>query len=128
MAPYHGKTSKAFWNTAEITQVTGWTCNLRCSTADSTARHDTNTGRTRMSGFNGGTATVTTKLYGDNLPLAGASAVLELLRDTTNASKGYKGTATCTGASPSHSKDGVAETTYEFAWDGEVTCTTTEGA
>ena len=127
MAPYHGKKSSAFWDTTEITQVTGWTCNLTCSTADSTSRHDTVWGRTRKAGYIGGTATVTAKLYGDNLPQQGATAVLELLRDLTDASKGYKGTATCTGASPSLDKDGIGEVTYEFQWDSTVIATVTEG-
>ncbi len=127
-APYHGKTSNAFWDTTAIPGVTGWSVALHCTTADSTSRHATETGRTREIGYKGGTATVTCKTGSDFLPLAGASAVLELLRDTTDASKGYEGTATCTGASASHGHSDVAETTYTFQWDGTVTCTVTEGS
>ena len=126
-APYHGKTSSAWWITTKITQVTGWTCSLTCSTADSTARSADTFGRTRKPGYIGGTATVTAKLYGDSLPQQGATADLQLLRGLTNAEKGYQGTATCTGASPSLDRDGIGEVTYEFQWNGTVSATTTLG-
>lgn len=128
-APYHGKACNAFWGDSAISQITGWVCNLRCPTADSTSRADTYHGRTRMSGAVGGTATVTAKLFGDFMPIAGSAArTLELLRDTTNASLGYEGTATCTAANASHNKDGIAEMTYEFAWSSTITTTITKGS
>ena len=127
MAPYHGKKSSAFWDTAAISTVTGWTCNMTCPAADGTSRHDSAWGRVRWPGEIGGTATVTAKLSGDNLPQQGATAVLELLRTLTDSAKGYAGTATCTGASPSVDKDSVDVVAYEFQWDSTVSATVSEG-
>lgn len=129
MAVYHGKTSNAFWGESALSNVTGWTCTLHCTTADSTARHASNTGRTREAGYKGGTATVTAKLEGDFAAKTGsASRTLELLRTATNTDLGYEGTATCTGASASVGKDDIEEVTYTFQWDGAVTTTITKGS
>lgn len=126
-APYHGKTSNAFWQTSAISNVTGWSTALHCTTADSTVRHASNTGRTRVSGYEGGTATVTGKAEDDFWPLKGASGTLELLRTTTNSALGYKGTATVTGTAISHSHTDISEATYTFQWDDTITCTITKG-
>ncbi len=125
--PYHGKTSNVFWATSAISNITGWSVSLTCSTADSTSRHASNTGRTREAGYSGGTATATGKVSGDLWPLKGATGTLELLRTGTNTDLGYKGTATVTGASISHGHTDVAEATYTFQWDDTVTCTVTKG-
>jgi len=124
---YHGKACNAYWNTAALTQVTGWTATLAVGTGDSTSRHDSNTGRTRIGGIPGGTATVTCILSGDVEIAEGASAVLELLRDATDASKGYKGTATCTGVEIGVDVRGVEVVTYSFQFSGTITGTVTEG-
>ena len=125
-AIYHGKTSKAFWNTVEITQITEWSCTVTQQTVDATVMATT-TGRTRAVGFKGGTASVTTLLGGDNVIDEGAEAVLELLRDATDASKGYEGTAICTGVEDGVDMNGVETITYNFTFSGAVTCTVTEG-
>ncbi len=118
---FHGKVANANWDSTDIDQVVSWSCTMNCATADSTSRHDSNSGRTRLAGFKSGTATVTAKANGDFLPTAGAaSAVLILERTTTTGDKGFKGTATCIGSSQTVSSADVDETTYEFEWNGTV--------
>ena len=124
---YHGKQIAAWFATVAFTNLVSWTASLNADTADSTAAHATNTGRTRELGFKGGTATVTCKTGGDTQVAIGASGTLELSRDGTNASKGYVGTAKCTGYSPGADKNGVETITYNFVFSGEITGTVTEG-
>ncbi len=126
-AVYHGKGSSAYWSTTLINQIIEWSANLIRDTADSTAMHASNTGRTREAGFAGGTATVTAYLEGDNAIDEGAEAVLELLRIATNAGKGYKGTAICTGVEDGVDMNGVETVTYSFMFSSTVTSTVTEG-
>ena len=124
---YHGKTASAYWNTAALTSVTGWSCTLNADVAETTAMTATNFGKTREVGFNSGTASVTCLLTGDYEVDEGASYVLELLRGAATALGGYAGTATCIGVTPGANKDGVETVTYNFEWDGAVSNTVTEG-
>ncbi len=126
-AIYHGKSSKAFWNTVEITQITGWTATLTRDMADATVMAAATTGKTRAAGFVSGTASVTCYLGGDNAIDEGAEAVLELLRDATDASKGYAGTAICTGVEDGADMNGVETVTYNFQFSGAVSATVTAG-
>ena len=125
---YHGKSSLAYWNTSALVSVTDWSCTLTADTAETTAMAAGNYGKTRLAGFNSGTASVTCLATGDSEVGEGDSHVLELLRGAANALGGYAGTATCTGWSFSEDKDGVATITYNFMWDGEVINTVTEGS
>jgi len=125
---YDAKAIEAYWGVAKFTSLRGWSSSLTADTADSTVA-GAGSGRTKEVGFLGGTATVTC-LFNDTdemLASKGAVAVLELLRDATNASKGYKGPAVCTDVSIGQDKDGHAEVTYSFLWSDTVTATVTKG-
>lgn len=125
---YHGKKCAAWFNGVAFTNLIGWTSSLTCGTADSTAAHTSNTGRTREAGFKGGTATVTCKASGDAQVNEGDENTLELSRDGTNASKGYAGNAICTGFEHGTDANDVETITYSFLWDDTVTGTITEGS
>jgi len=116
---YHGKTCNATWD-SEIAAVLGWSVTVECSTAESTARHDTKTGRTREVGTYRASATVTARANGDFSPAAGDSSTLVLERGVATANKGYKGTATCTGATRTVTKDDVDAVEYSFTFNGTV--------
>ncbi len=121
-ALFHGKLANAEWDSTDIAQVVSWSFTATSATADSTVRHDTSSGRTRLAGLNAATATVTAKATGDFLPAAGAaSAVLILERSTTGGDLGFIGSATCVGATQTVGVDGVDEVTYEFQYTGAVT-------
>ena len=125
--PYSGVIGLAYWESVAFTTCTSWTCTLECQTAETTAKSTSTTGRTRAAGLKGGSATVTCVGSGDLIIEKGATGTLELLRDGTNASKGYTGEAVCTGTETTTGKDNVERTVYSFVWDGEVSGTVTEG-
>ncbi len=126
--PYQGKQIAAWWGAAAFTNVTGWSYTLNAATSDSTAAHDTNTGRTREVGFTGGTATVTCKTSGTAQATIGETAVLELLRGLTNAEKGlYAAVAICTGIEPSADLTETELITYTFQLSGAITGVVTKG-
>jgi len=126
-AKYHGRKSEAYWDTVKLEQVTEWSVVLNLATVDASVMHATKTGKSRAAGFKGGTASVNCYLEGDNAIDEGTKAVLELLRDGTNASKGYKGTAICTSVEDGAEIDGVETVTYNFQFNGEITNVVTEG-
>lgn len=125
-AIYHGKTSKVWWGADEITQLLEWSVTVGMDVVDATVMATT-TGKTRAAGFKHGTATVTAYLSGDNVIDEGAEEVLELLRDDTDASKGYAGTAICTGVEDGVDMNGVETVTYSFQFSGDISATITKG-
>ena len=144
-ANYHGKTSSAWWGLdtndtvaalAELTNVTGWSVTLTATTAESTAMHATNTGKTRELGYKGATATVTCHLPGDVEIDEGQLGALELMRTATNADGGYalgvvgasgRG-CICTGVDLGVDKDGIETVTYSFTATKAVINTCTKGS
>lgn len=144
-ANYHGKTSSAWWgldtnNTVaaltQIANVTGWSVTMTATTAESTAMHASNTGKTRELGFKGATATVTAHLAGDVAIDEGQLGALELMRTALNADKGYALGVTgaagrgciCTGVAIGVDKDGIETVTYSFTATIAVINTCTKGS
>ncbi len=130
-ASYHGRTIKAFWNTAEITNITEWSYTIAADVAESTAAHPTAHGKEREVGFLSATATITCRVIGDNqIDEGDGPLVLELLRNTTNAAKGFQGTAICTGVAVSMDINDIENVTYSFRFTNDTTPnnTVTEGS
>jgi hypothetical protein len=147
MASYHGKNSTAFFHLTggnadgstgyvEFVNIRSWTCTLTAATADTTGMGAN--GRTQVAGLIGGTASVEcgydNATYvqldeSDNAVYTANSTgiQLQLLRDATDASKGYMGGVICTGVNVSQSIDDIPIITYNFQWTGTVTSTTTAG-
>lgn len=143
MASFHGKHAKAFFSInggtsfTEFTNVRSWTCTLNAETADTTGMAAT-TGRTRVPGVNNGTCSIEC-VYDDasyvqvdesdnDIYVASTSGIaIELLRDATDASKGYAGGAQCTGVEVGTSIDGTPIITYNFEWVSTVSATVTSG-
>lgn len=145
-ANYHGKTASAWWGLdtagtvaalAQLDNVIEWNVSLAGGSAESSVMHATQRGKTREPGFKGGTATVICNLpSGDTVISEGDEGSLELLRDLTNASKGYafgvagaagKG-AICTGVDLGVDKDGIETVTYTFQSTGAISSTVTKGS
>jgi len=141
-AIFHGKAGQVWFKLAagaltQMTAVRSWSSTLNVSVADTTAMAAT-TGRTRVVGIKSGTATVEAVYDGTKYVQLDESdnAVwvedttgieLQLLRDATDASKGYKGGAMCTGVSVGVAIDGTPIITYNFTWYGTVTSTVDAG-
>ncbi len=129
---YHGRSSWATFKASggafvALVNVIEWSYTLTCATAESTATHASNTGKTREAGFTGGIATVTCHLAGDAAIDEGAVGQLQLLRDATDASKGLFGGVLCIGVDVGVDKDGIETITYTFQLTGILTGTVTEG-
>lgn len=147
MAAYHGKTAKAFFHLTggnadgstgyvQFTKIRSWTCTLTAGLADTTGMSAN--GRTQAAGIIGGTASVTCVYDGtkyleidesDNAAyVANTSGIqLQLLRDATDASKGYMGGVILTSVAVDQSIDDTPIITYNFQWTGVVSATTTAG-
>ena len=128
---YHGKHIDAYWNSVAFTNLQEWTYTINVETAESTSAVTYGAmtyGKTRDTGFKGGTASVTCLVAGDLQAREGEEYTLELLRTGANAAKGIEGTAICTGASVSTSKSDEETVTYSFVFNGEITGTVTEGS
>jgi len=136
---FHGKTASAWFQSGgpggqvAITGVRSWSCTLNVSVADASAMAAT-TGRTRVVGIKSGTITIEAVYDGtkyvqldesDNAAFVDDTTGIEiqLLRDATNASLGYKGAAMCTGVSVGVAIDGTPIITYNFTWIGTVGAT-----
>lgn len=134
-ANYHGKTCSAEWKIAAgafapLTNTIGWSITLTAGTAESTAMHATNLGKTREVGFKGGTATITCYLPGDVEIDEGDVGAIELLRGATNAEGGFASAvlgALCVGVDITTNKNGIEEVTYSFQLTGAVSATVTQG-
>ncbi|RKY06705.1 MAG: hypothetical protein DRP56_06945 [Planctomycetota bacterium] len=120
---FHGKTCNADFNGA-ITDVREWSISLSCPTANTTAAHATNKGRTRLAGVNGATASLVTLASGDFQCAVGDSQTLALHRTATAADGYYDGTAICTGAEEGVNRDGEEIVTYTFLYTDTVTLET----
>lgn len=126
--PYHGKFSQAYWGSDAFTGLTGWSYSLEADTADSTAASSSNHGRTRLAGFNRGTASVTTILTSAIAVVeTDAQATLELLRTSLNADKGMAATAQFTGHEVGVDKNDVETITYNFRLASSASSTVTKG-
>lgn len=120
---FHGKTMKAEYGVtpSEFTSIREWSITLIASTADTTAAHATNTGRTRLPGVFGATATVTTVALSSGPEVdEGVSGALNLARTQTLGDGEYQGTAICTLHETSVDRNGVELITYSFIYTGEV--------
>ncbi|KKL61389.1 hypothetical protein LCGC14_2195820 [marine sediment metagenome] len=137
-ANYHGKFSLAYWKPsggafALIVNQVEWNFAGVAGTAESSVKHLTQHGKTRLLGFKGATATVTCHLPGDKAIDEGDVGSLELLRIATNAGGGYSlgtvGTdgAICTGVELGVDKEGTESIVYTFTAKGAVINTVTQG-
>jgi hypothetical protein len=131
--PYHGKTATAEWKATggafvAFTNLLGWSVTLSCGVADSTIIDGSTTGRTKIPNIPGGTASVTCKVGGAFSVAEGDHGTLSVTRDGTNASKGYEGTAICTGVEPAADIADVEGIVYNFQFSGTVTATVTSGS
>jgi hypothetical protein len=118
MPEYHGKTATASYGGTTFLEMLGWTCDLTAATADSTAVHASNTGRTRNAGFNAGTATVQCYQGDTQTAQIGQSATLVLKRNASTIA--YTGTAICTNIENGADKAGNVTVNYSFKWTGTV--------
>lgn len=117
MGKYHGKSIAASFGGSSIAELTSWEYSLVAATADSTAAHASNKGRTRLPGFKSGTATVNTYANGTaQVADIGEEATLVLKR--TAAITALTGQAICTSIEDGAVKDGVLTTNYNFTFTG----------
>lgn len=129
MATWHGKTSKAFYNSIEFTNLMGWSYSLESDTADSTVADTANFGRTKLAGFKRGTASVTTLLSASaKVDETTSQATLELLRTALNADGGLAATAQFTGHEVGVDKNDVETITYNFRLASSASNTVTDGS
>ena len=96
------------------------------------------TGRINLAGIITGTASVECVYDGtkyveldesdNDVYSAGATGIgLELLRDLTNVSLGYKGGVQCTGVNVGVATDSTPIITYNFIFTGTITDVVTQG-
>jgi len=140
--PYHGKTAIPWFQIAAgawtaFTSPRSWTVTLTAATADATGMGAT-TGRINLAGIITGTASVECVYDGtkyveldesdNDVYSAGATGIgLELLRDLTNVSLGYKGGVQCTGVNVGVATDSTPIITYNFIFTGTITDVVTQG-
>ena len=120
---FHGKQLHASAGGA-ITNPTEWSITLTAATADSTAAHASNTGRTRLAGFKGATATITAKADLGTEVVNGASVAMVLGRTATIGDGQYTGTAICTGYEFGVDANDVEIVTYSFVFETAVVLAT----
>jgi hypothetical protein len=119
----HGKQLHATAGVS-ITNPTEWSISMTAATADSTAAHATNTGRTRLAGLNGATATITAKADAGTEVAIGATVAMILGRSATIGDGQYTGTAICTGYELGVDVNDVDIITYSFVFTTAVVVAT----
>jgi len=119
---FHGKIMKAEHGAGptEFTSIREWTITLTCSTADTTAAHATNAGRTRLAGILSATATVTCVAGAAEQVAKGTVGNLILWRTQTVGDGKYSGSSICTGGTSSVDRDGTSLRTYTFVYTSTV--------
>ncbi len=120
---FHGKQLHASAGGA-ITNPTEWSVTLTAAIADSTAAHASNTGRTKMVGTKGATATITAKADLGTEVVSGASVAMVLGRTATIGDGQYTGTAICTGYEFGVDRNDVEIITYSFIFTTAVVLAT----
>lgn len=141
-AAYHGKTAIPYFQLAAgawtaFTSPRSWTVTLTAATADATGMGAT-TGRINVAGIISGTASVECvydsakyveldESDNDTYAVGTTGIGLELLRDLTDASLGYKGGVQCTGVNVGVASDGTPIITYNFIFTDTITDVVTQG-
>ena len=123
---FHGKKLSCIADAVTFDSPREWSVSLACSTAESTAAHATNTGRTRLAGVKSATATLVTVSGGDyEIDPGTAITALKFYREGGTLTSGYyTGAAICTGAEAGLDKDGVGIMTYTFTYTDTVAIAT----
>lgn len=115
---FYGKAASVDIVSTPMTNLRGWTVSLSCSTEEDTVAGAT--GKTRMAGVKGGTASVDTLASGDYQLDVGDINIMSFRRTATPGDGYYYGTALCTGIEAGLDKAGIGVYTYSFVFIAAV--------
>ena len=124
MAMIHGKGGSVTWAGANVlvgTEITSWSMDATCDTADATNMASANDWREFLAGFKSWTATVETNWDSgdttvDDILGASGALVLELVAGGADLA----GTAICTGLTFNTDMGDVIKISYSFQGSGAV--------